>query len=315
NAHIYGFIATHSPSYNHAFPQLLMNGRRLHIHANSSLTSFKYEKRISSSNSGWLCGPDWPQTQTPISFGLPNAGAKESNTWKYLMCPFLCMKYQYLVRLFIYMVYYIDRLSYVEPSLHLWDKAYLVMVDNVFDVFLELWFDYYVEVDLFFFGSSLFGVLSLKGFFISSLRASISFLKSFLVMNSSASSALVKISSLNNPSADLDSSDCRLLSLPPNGSLLNRLIRRASELLGFPHDWQLGLGPASGRIIRILIKDTDLVMARKAGQGKEEEESRARQQEEKTPDRHEGGHHVAEQDKAAGCGPCGNLNINRNGLT
>ncbi|KAL6042592.1 hypothetical protein STEG23_023915, partial [Scotinomys teguina] len=39
--------------------------------------------------------------------------------------------------LFIYMVYYIDRLSYVEPSLHLWDKAYLVMVDNVFDVFLE----------------------------------------------------------------------------------------------------------------------------------------------------------------------------------
>ncbi|KAL6077530.1 hypothetical protein STEG23_006728 [Scotinomys teguina] len=39
---------------------------------------------------------------------------------------------------FIYMVYYIDRLSYVEPSLHLWDKAYLVMVDNVFDVFLDL---------------------------------------------------------------------------------------------------------------------------------------------------------------------------------
>ncbi|KAL6082088.1 hypothetical protein STEG23_003142 [Scotinomys teguina] len=26
---------------------------------------------------------------------------------------------------FIYMVYYIDRLSYVKPSLHLWDKAYL----------------------------------------------------------------------------------------------------------------------------------------------------------------------------------------------
>ncbi|KAL6030448.1 hypothetical protein STEG23_025184, partial [Scotinomys teguina] len=38
---------------------------------------------------------------------------------------------------FIYMVYYIDRLSYVKPPLHLWDKAYLVMVDNVFDVFLE----------------------------------------------------------------------------------------------------------------------------------------------------------------------------------
>ncbi|KAL6088976.1 hypothetical protein STEG23_021133 [Scotinomys teguina] len=44
-------------------------------------------------------------------------------------------------------------------------------------------------------------------------------------------------------------------------------------------------------------------MARKAGQGKEEEESRARQQEEKTPvrdeektpARHGGGHHVVEQ--------------------
>ncbi|KAL6042412.1 hypothetical protein STEG23_017306, partial [Scotinomys teguina] len=46
-------------------------------------------------------------------------------------------------------------------------------------------------------------------------------------------------------------------------------------------------------------------MARKAGQGKEEEESRARQQEEKTPvreeektpARHGGGHHVVEQEK------------------
>ncbi|KAL6084821.1 hypothetical protein STEG23_029858 [Scotinomys teguina] len=33
--------------------------------------------------------------------------------------------------MFIYMVYYIDRLSYVEPSLHLWDKAYLIMVFEV----------------------------------------------------------------------------------------------------------------------------------------------------------------------------------------
>ncbi|KAL6083290.1 hypothetical protein STEG23_034475, partial [Scotinomys teguina] len=38
---------------------------------------------------------------------------------------------------FVYMVYYIDRLSYVEPSLHLLDEAHLVIVDNVFDVFLE----------------------------------------------------------------------------------------------------------------------------------------------------------------------------------
>ncbi|KAL6079838.1 hypothetical protein STEG23_023810 [Scotinomys teguina] len=37
-------------------------------------------------------------------------------------------------------------------------------------------------------------------------------------------------------------------------------------------------------------------MARKAGQGKEEEESRARQQEEKTPACHGRGHHVVEQE-------------------
>ncbi|KAL6030570.1 hypothetical protein STEG23_036527, partial [Scotinomys teguina] len=37
------------------------------------------------------------------------------------------------------------RLSYVEPSLHLWDKAYLVMVDNVFDVFLESICQYFIE--------------------------------------------------------------------------------------------------------------------------------------------------------------------------
>ncbi|KAL6086298.1 hypothetical protein STEG23_030521 [Scotinomys teguina] len=54
-------------------------------------------------------------------------------------------------------------------------------------------------------------------------------------------------------------------------------------------------------------------MARKAGQGKEEEESRARQQEEKTPACHGRGHHVVEQDRVAGCGPCGNLKITEMG--
>ncbi|KAL6081809.1 hypothetical protein STEG23_004724, partial [Scotinomys teguina] len=38
-------------------------------------------------------------------------------------------------------------------------------------------------------------------------------------------------------------------------------------------------------------------MARKAGQGKEEEESRARQQGEKTPACDGRGHHVVEQDR------------------
>ncbi|KAL6091870.1 hypothetical protein STEG23_000458, partial [Scotinomys teguina] len=43
------------------------------------------------------------------------------------------------------MVYYIDRLSYVGPSFHLWNKAYLVMVDNVFDVFLESVCQYFID--------------------------------------------------------------------------------------------------------------------------------------------------------------------------
>ncbi|KAL6038691.1 hypothetical protein STEG23_033126, partial [Scotinomys teguina] len=32
--------------------------------------------------------------------------------------------------LIVHMVYYIDRFLCVEPSLHLWDKAYLIMVNN-----------------------------------------------------------------------------------------------------------------------------------------------------------------------------------------
>ncbi|KAL6045000.1 hypothetical protein STEG23_012813 [Scotinomys teguina] len=48
-------------------------------------------------------------------------------------------------RLFISIVYYIDRLSYVESSLHLWDKANLIMVDNVFDVFLDSTCQYFIE--------------------------------------------------------------------------------------------------------------------------------------------------------------------------
>ena len=39
---------------------------------------------------------------------------------------------------FVYMMDYIDRLLYVEPSLHLWDEADLIMVDNGSDMFLYL---------------------------------------------------------------------------------------------------------------------------------------------------------------------------------
>jgi hypothetical protein len=38
---------------------------------------------------------------------------------------------------FVYIVDYVDGFSYIEPSLHPWDEAHLIMVDNCFDVFLD----------------------------------------------------------------------------------------------------------------------------------------------------------------------------------
>ena len=38
---------------------------------------------------------------------------------------------------FVYVVDYIDGFLYIEPSLHPWDEAYLIMVNNGFDVFLD----------------------------------------------------------------------------------------------------------------------------------------------------------------------------------
>ena len=32
---------------------------------------------------------------------------------------------------------YVDRLLYIEPSLHRWNKAYLIKMDDHFDVFLD----------------------------------------------------------------------------------------------------------------------------------------------------------------------------------
>ena len=46
---------------------------------------------------------------------------------------------------FVYKVDYIDRFLYVEPSLHLWDEADLIMVDDGSDVFLGLICQYFIE--------------------------------------------------------------------------------------------------------------------------------------------------------------------------
>ena len=38
---------------------------------------------------------------------------------------------------FVYIVDNIDGFLYIEPSLHPWDVAYLIMMDDSFDVFLD----------------------------------------------------------------------------------------------------------------------------------------------------------------------------------
>ncbi|ERE67103.1 hypothetical protein H671_8g18945 [Cricetulus griseus] len=43
------------------------------------------------------------------------------------------------------MVYYIHGFSYVEPSLHPWDEAYLIMVHDFSDVILDSILQYFVE--------------------------------------------------------------------------------------------------------------------------------------------------------------------------
>jgi hypothetical protein len=39
---------------------------------------------------------------------------------------------------FVYIVDYVDGFLYIEPSLHPWHEAYLIVVNDRFDVFLNL---------------------------------------------------------------------------------------------------------------------------------------------------------------------------------
>ena len=38
---------------------------------------------------------------------------------------------------FVYIVDYVDGFPYIEPFLHPWDEAYLIVMDDCFDVFLD----------------------------------------------------------------------------------------------------------------------------------------------------------------------------------
>ena len=45
----------------------------------------------------------------------------------------------------LYVVNYVYRLVYVEPALHPQDEAYLIMVDKLFNVLLDLVCQYFIE--------------------------------------------------------------------------------------------------------------------------------------------------------------------------
>ena len=46
---------------------------------------------------------------------------------------------------FVYIVDYIDGFPYIKPFLHPWDEAYLVMMDDCFDVFLDSVSENFIE--------------------------------------------------------------------------------------------------------------------------------------------------------------------------
>jgi hypothetical protein len=46
---------------------------------------------------------------------------------------------------FVYIVDYIDGFPYIEPSLHSWDEAYLILLDDYFDAYLDSVYKNFIE--------------------------------------------------------------------------------------------------------------------------------------------------------------------------
>jgi hypothetical protein len=46
---------------------------------------------------------------------------------------------------FVYIVDYVDRFLYIKPSLYLWNEAYLVRIDDCFNVFFDSVSDNFIE--------------------------------------------------------------------------------------------------------------------------------------------------------------------------
>jgi hypothetical protein len=45
----------------------------------------------------------------------------------------------------VYLVDYVDVFPYIKPSLHPWDEAYLIMMDDHFDVFFDSVCENFIE--------------------------------------------------------------------------------------------------------------------------------------------------------------------------
>ena len=45
----------------------------------------------------------------------------------------------------VYIVDYIDGIPYIKPSMHPWDEAYLMVLDDRFDVFLDSVCENFIE--------------------------------------------------------------------------------------------------------------------------------------------------------------------------
>ena len=46
---------------------------------------------------------------------------------------------------FVYILNYVDGFPYIKPSLHLWNEAYLIMMDDHFVVFLDSVSENFIE--------------------------------------------------------------------------------------------------------------------------------------------------------------------------
>jgi hypothetical protein len=47
---------------------------------------------------------------------------------------------------FVYIVDYVDGFLYIELSMNPWDEAYIIMMDDHFDVFLDVIEYFYIDI-------------------------------------------------------------------------------------------------------------------------------------------------------------------------